>query len=38
MKLRDDLGTRMKAFYEEIPIFKGENREYIEKLVYVGEK
>lgn len=70
MSVHDDLGCRMKTFYEqipktklmrrcpvalridgkafhtftsswiidkEIPIFKGEGRDYIDRLIYVGE-
>lgn len=40
--MKDELGDRMKSYYENrsktflarrIPIFKGEDREYIEKLI-----
>lgn len=37
MAVRDELGNRMKEYYENIPIFKGEGRKYIDDLVFVGE-
>ena len=33
MPVHDELGITMKTFYEQIPQFKGEGREYIEKLI-----
>ena len=38
--LNDDLSPVVKVDWvidNEIPMFKGENREYVEKLVYIGE-
>ena len=37
MPIHDDLGTRMKTYYEGIPQLKGDGRRYLDELIMVGE-